>query len=235
MKSPKRDLLRFLKKLGYKNFLSEKTENMRYTKPLEDLIEEFRKFPTIGPKSAQRMAFTLLKKSPEQVEKFARIIKEAKERIKYCSRCFNLTSEIICEICQDQRRDNKQICIVESVKDLIAMERTHEYRGIYHVLGGLISPMEGISADDLNLSNFTTRLQLELEEMNQEDKLEIILAISLSTEGEATMLYIKRLISQLSDPRLRLTRLAHGLPVGADLDYADESTLARAFQARVLA
>lgn len=208
---------------------------MRYTKPLEDLIEEFRKFPTIGPKSAQRMAFTLLKKSPEQVEKFARIILEAKEHIKYCSKCFNLTNSVICEICLDPRRDSKQLCVVESVKDLIALERTHEYRGFYHVLGGVISPLDGISADDLNLSQLTMRLQLQLEEMNSLDDLEIVLAISLSTEGEATMLYIKRLISQLDDSRIKLTRLAHGLPVGADLDYADETTLARALSARILA
>lgn len=208
---------------------------MRYTKPLEDLIEEFRKFPTIGPKSAQRMAFTLLKKTPEQVEKFARIIQEAKEHIKYCSKCFNLTNSVICEICQDPRRDSKQVCIVESVKDLIALERTHEYRGLYHVLGGVISPLEGVSADDLNLSQLTSRLQIQLDEMGLDDELELVLAISLSTEGEATMLYIKRLISQLGDARIKLTRLAHGLPVGADLDYADETTLARALEARIAA
>jgi recombination protein RecR len=208
---------------------------MRYTKPLEDLIEEFRKFPTIGPKSAQRMAFALLKRSPEQVEKFARILCDAKEHIKYCNRCFNLTNSAICEICEDPRRDSKLICVVESVKDLIALERTHEYRGLYHVLGGVISPLDGISADDLNLGQLTTRLRLELDELQEDGGLEIVLAISLSTEGEATMLYLKRLISQLGDVRIKLTRLAHGLPVGADLDYADETTLARAFQARVVA
>lgn len=208
---------------------------MRYTKPLEDLIEEFKKFPTIGPKSAQRMAFAVLKKSPEQVEKFAQIIKEAKEHIKYCSKCFNLTNSTICEICQDPRRDSRQICIVESVKDLAALERTHEYKGLYHVLGGVISPLDGISADDLNLSQLQSRLRLELDVLNPDEGLEIVLAISLSTEGEATMLYIKRLISQFADERVKLTRLAHGLPVGADLDYADEITLARAFEARVVA
>jgi recombination protein RecR len=208
---------------------------MRYTKPLEDLIEEFRKFPTIGPKSAQRMAFALLKRSPEQVEKFARILCDAKEHIKYCSKCFNLTNSVICEICEDPRRDPKQICVVESVKDLVALERTHEYRGLYHVLGGVISPLDGISADDLNLNQLTCRLKLELDGLQADEAIEIVLAISLSTEGEATMLYLKRLISQLGDSRIKLTRLAHGLPVGADLDYADETTLARALQARVLA
>jgi recombination protein RecR len=208
---------------------------MRYTKPLEDLIEEFRKFPTIGPKSAQRMAFALLKRSPEQVEKFARILCDAKEHIKYCSKCFNLTNSVICEICEDLRRDPKQICVVESVKDLVALERTHEYRGLYHVLGGVISPLDGISADDLNLNQLTCRLKLELDGLQADEAIEIVLAISLSTEGEATMLYLKRLISQLGDSRIKLTRLAHGLPVGADLDYADETTLARALQARVLA
>lgn len=211
---------------------------MEYTKELANLIEEFRKFPAIGPKSAQRMAFALLKKSPDQVEKFVRIIRDAKEKIQYCAQCFNLTSNPVCEICLDQRRNKSQICVVESVKDLIALERTHEYYGLYHVLGGVISPLDGISADDLNIESLFKRIT-EIRSRSEET-VEIILAISLSTEGEATMLYIKRLLEQrygvsLGSLSIRLTRLAHGLPVGADLDYTDEVTLSKALESRVLA
>ncbi len=207
---------------------------MRYTKELSDLIEEFAKFPTIGPKSAQRMAFTLLRKSPEQVKKFIRIIDDAKTKIRYCQKCFNLTSQEICEICTNINRDQKQICVVESVKDLIALERTHEYKGVYHVLGGIISPLDGICAEDLNIDELISRVQTHLQ---ANEELELILAIGLSTEGEATMLYIKRLIEYLKieTGKCNITRLAHGLPVGADLDYADETTLAKALSARVLA
>lgn len=205
---------------------------MRYAKPLEDLIEEFRKFPSIGPKSAQRMAFTLLKKSPEQVAKFTKIIQDAKSQISYCNSCFNLSSDDLCNICEDHRREKNQICVVETVKDLMALERTHEYRGLYHVLGGVISPLDGISADDLNLRALITRIG----NIDDATEVEVILAIGLSTEGEATMLYIKRLLEQLGPSlNIRVTRLAHGLPVGADLDYADEMTLTKALEARVLA
>lgn len=221
---------------------------MRYAKPLEDLIEEFRKFPSIGPKSAQRMAFTLLKKSPDQVAKFTKIIQDAKSQISYCHSCFNLSSDDLCNICKESRREQNQICVVETVKDLMALERTHEYRGLYHVLGGVISPLDGISADDLNLRALISRVR-EITQLfsagksernaaigHQEISLEIILAIGLSTEGEATMLYIKRLLEQLGPVlNIRVTRLAHGLPVGADLDYADEMTLTKALEARVLA
>jgi recombination protein RecR len=219
---------------------------VQYTKTLSDLIEEFRKFPAIGPKSAQRMAFTLLKKSPEQVERFIKVVRDAKTQIKYCSQCFNLTANENCEICEDSRRDKRQICVVETVKDLIALERTHEYRGLYHVLGGVISPLDGVSADDLNINALISRIKSLLAESQNDDPIEIILAIGLSTEGEATMLYIKRLTdlailgqgSTVNGEReyslIKITRLAHGLPVGADLDYADELTLARALEARVL-
>ncbi len=207
---------------------------MRYTKELSDLIEEFAKFPTIGPKSAQRMAFTLLRKSPEQVKKFIRIIDDAKTKISYCQRCFNLTSQKTCEICLDHGRNQKQICVVESVKDLMALERTHEYKGVYHVLGGIISPLDGIVAEDLNIDELIEKVRILLE---AQEEIELILAIGLSTEGEATMLYIKRLIERLNmkTGKCDITRLAHGLPVGADLDYADETTLAKALSARVCA
>jgi len=208
-----------------------------YTKELSDLIEEFSKFPTIGPKSAQRMAFSLLRKNNEQVNRFIRIIDEAKTKIRYCEHCFNLTSREVCEICTNPNRDQKQICIVESVKDLIALERTHEYKGLYHVLGGIISPLDGIGVDDLNIDELIARIKELVESgLNGEEKLELILAIGLSTEGEATMLYIKRLIENAGlASKCNITRLAHGLPVGADLDYADETTLAKALSARVSA
>jgi recombination protein RecR len=207
---------------------------VRYTKELADLIEEFGKFPTIGPKSAQRMAFSLLRKSPEQVKKFIRIIDDAKTKISYCEKCFNLTSQSICEICLDPGRNQMQICVVESVKDLIALERTHEYKGVYHVLGGIISPLDGIVADDLNIDELIEKIR---QALIAGEEIELILAIGLSTEGEATMLYIKRLIEYLKIDTgvCSITRLAHGLPVGADLDYADETTLAKALSARVLA
>ena len=207
---------------------------MRYTKELSDLIEEFRKFPSIGPKSAQRMAFSLLRKNEDQVKKFLRIVDDAKTKIRYCEKCFNLTSQHICEICEDPARSQKQICVVESVKDLIALERTHEYKGVYHVLGGIISPLDGIVAEDLNINELITKID---ELLKADEEIELILAIGLSTEGEATMLYIKRLIENLKveTGSCNITRLAHGLPVGADLDYADETTLAKALSARVMA
>ncbi len=206
---------------------------MEYTKALADLIEEFRKFPGVGPKSAQRMAFALLKKNQEQAEKFIAVIKEAKNNIKYCKSCFNLTSnEGFCEICTSRMNSAKQICIVESVKDLIAIERTKEYKGLYHVLGGVISPLDGISATDLNIPQLIERIR----DFLKDGQLELVMALGLTTEGEATILYLKRLIAQeiTDESWLQVTRLAHGLPAGADLDYTDEITLARALQGRVL-
>ncbi|MCE2929134.1 MAG: recombination mediator RecR [Candidatus Caenarcaniphilales bacterium] len=201
---------------------------MRYAKPFEDLIEEFRKFPTIGPKSAQRMAFTLLRKPNDQIEKFIRVISDAKYHLKNCKFCFNLSAEEICPICDNSQREHNQICVVESVKDLIAIENTSEYHGLYHVLGGVISPLDGLGAEDLNIQE----LILRINAMDLDD-LEIILALGLSTEGEATMLYLKRLL-EAQAKNIKITRLAHGLPVGADLDYTDQTTLSKALEARVL-
>ncbi len=209
-----------------------------YTKELADLIEEFRKFPAIGPKSAQRMAFSLLKRPDEQIEKFLGIIENAKNNIRYCNSCFNLSNSEQCDICLDSTRDTHQICIVESVKDLIAIEKTHEYKGLYFVLGGVISPLDGITAEDLNINELK---HIITSKITQFQNLELIFAISLSTEGEATMLYLKRYLNNflennsLDSSLLRITRLAHGLPAGADLDYADEVTIAKALTGRVLA
>ena len=284
---------------------------MEYTKALADLIEEFNKFPGVGPKSAQRMAFSVLKKSTEQNQKFIEIVRRAKNEIKQCEICFNLCSDTICEICQDSRRNKSIICIVEEVKDLIAIEKTKEFRGTYHVLGGLISPLDGISSADLNIEPLLERIKghfdndprglagtdiqglrssknlslpgvnddfeskynaedsqpnndsrglagadiqglrssknLSLPGVNDDfeskhnaedrflqDPLELVFAISPSTEGEATILYLKKVIKRLElDDNIQMSRLAYGLPLGADLDYADELTIVKALEARV--
>ncbi|MBU6197586.1 MAG: recombination mediator RecR [Cyanobacteria bacterium REEB446] len=212
---------------------------MEYTRALAELIEEFNKFPGVGPKSAQRMAFSLLKKSTEQVQRFLEVVRIAKNDIKYCKYCFNLTSDEVCEICLNNQRDENLLCVVAEVKDLIAIEKTREFRGKYHVLGGLISPLDGISSVDLNINPLVERLKL------MQGEIELIFAISPSTEGEATMLFLKRALSQLeigtavgdADSRLNrsilVTRLAYGLPLGSDLDYADELTIVKALEARV--
>ncbi len=194
---------------------------MQYTKPLARLIEEFQKLPGIGPKSAQRMAFHILKMPSAEVQKFCDAIIYAKEKIKYCRTCFNMSSEDPCEICSDERRDKHTICVVSETRDLIALERTREYKGLYHVLQGVISPLDGISPDDLRVKELLNRLGSDIEE--------IILALNPSVEGEATSLYLSRLIKPLG---IKVTRIAFGLPVGADLEYADEVTLAKALEGR---
>lgn len=218
---------------------------MEYTKALANLIDEFKKFPGIGPRSAQRMAFYFLKKSVEQMEQYVRVMKDAKENIKYCENCFNLTTRSVCEICSDFRRDSNTICVVEEVKDLVAIERTGEFKGLYHVLGGVISPLDGISPKDLNIDSLMLRIKNKLSDnLSNGFFLELVLAVGLSTEGEATILYLKRLIDSMTEQlfkgdlkqrnSIRITRLAYGLPVGADLDYADETTLAKALHGRIL-
>ncbi len=228
---------------------------MEYTKALADLIEEFNKFPGVGPKSAQRMAFALLKKSNEQNQRFLEVARRAKNEIKQCSICFNLSSDDICEICTDTKRQDNLICVVEEVKDLIAIEKTKEFRGKYHVLGGLISPLDGISSADLNVEALLGRIKTYFhvndnfenqcnagdqihntpESLSEADPLELVFAISPSTEGEATMLFLKKMISKLDcSDQIMMSRLAYGLPLGADLDYADELTIVKALEARVL-
>ncbi|NQY80326.1 MAG: recombination protein RecR [Candidatus Caenarcaniphilales bacterium] len=244
---------------------------MEYTKALADLIEEFNKFPGVGPKSAQRMAFALLKKSNEQNQRFLEVARRAKNEIKQCSVCFNLSSDDICEICTDTKRQDNLICVVEEVKDLIAIEKTKEFRGKYHVLGGLISPLDGISSADLNVEALLERIKSYFNNLNAEglsgadiqglhssknlsllnvndnfenkhnaedqplkDPLELVFAISPSTEGEATMLFLKKMIGKLDhSDQIIMSRLAYGLPLGADLDYADELTIVKALEARV--
>lgn len=195
---------------------------MIYPKAIAALIEQFQKFPSVGPKSAQRMAFYLLRMSKNDVEKFASVILEAKENTKTCEICFNLSSSSPCEICSSVQRDKSTICVVSESKDLIAIEKTNEYKGQYHVLQGLISPMDGIGADDIRVKELLTRL-------TDSEVKEVILALSPSVEGEATSLYLTKLIKPFG---IKVSRIAFGLPVGADLEYADEITIAKAIEGR---
>jgi recombination protein RecR len=195
---------------------------MQYSKPLARLIDEFQKLPGIGPKSAQRMAFHLLKMPLDEVRQFSIAVLEAKEKIKYCKKCFNMSSQDPCEICQDTRRDNDIICVISETKDLIALERTKEYKGSYHVLQGLISPLDGIGPEDLRVRELVERASVENIQ-------EVILALNPSIEGEATSLYLSRLIKPMG---VKVSRIAFGLPIGGDLEYADEVTLARALEGR---
>lgn len=195
---------------------------MIYPKSIASLIEHFQKFPSVGPKSAQRMAFYLLRMPQAEVEKFAQSMIDAKRNTKTCEICFNLSASSPCEICSSSQRDRSTICVVAETKDLIAVEKTNEYKGLYHVLQGLISPMDGIGADDIRIKELLNRLT------NQEIK-EIILALSPSVEGEATSLYLSKLIKPFG---IKISRIAFGLPVGADLEYADEITIAKAIEGR---
>ncbi|HNW26740.1 MAG TPA: recombination mediator RecR [Candidatus Gastranaerophilaceae bacterium] len=195
---------------------------MIYPKSIAALIEQFQKFPAIGPKSAQRMAFHLLKMPMPEVQKIAQALVEAKENTFACDICFNMSSTNPCEICSSSGRDRTMICVVSETKDLIAIEKTNEFKGLYHVLQGLISPIDGIGAEDIRIKELLHRLA------NEEVK-EVILALSPSVEGEATSLYLSKLIKPFG---ITISRIAFGLPVGTDLEYADEITLARALEGR---
>lgn len=195
---------------------------MIYPKSIATLIEQFQKFPSVGPKSAQRMAFYLLKMPEYEVEKFAKSIVDAKQNTFACDVCFNMSSSNPCEICSSNSRDKSTICVVSETKDLIAVEKTNEYKGVYHVLQGLISPIDGIGAEDIRIKELLHRLA-------ENDVKEVILALSPSVEGEATSLYLGKLIKPFN---IKITRIAFGLPVGADLEYADEITLAKAIEGR---
>lgn len=195
---------------------------MIYPKSIASLIEHFQKFPSIGPKSAQRMAFYLLRMPITEIEKFAQCMIDAKNNTKTCEICFNLSSTSPCEICSSSTRDKSTICVIAETKDLIAIEKTNEYRGLYHVLQGLISPMDGIGADDIRIKELLSRL-------TDESVKEVILALSPSVEGEATSLYLNKLIKPFG---IKISRIAFGLPVGSDLEYADEITIAKAIEGR---
>ncbi|MDR2771593.1 MAG: recombination mediator RecR [Clostridiales Family XIII bacterium] len=194
-----------------------------YAKPLNDLIRALSGLPGIGGKSAQRLAFHILSMSDGDANAIADAIREAKSRMKYCSVCGNLTDTDPCGICADRTRDRSVICVVESPRDAAAVERTGEYRGFYHVLHGVLSPMDGIGPDDINLRQLLTRLQKD------DDAKELILATNPTIEGEATAMYIAKLIKPAG---IRVTRIAHGIPVGGDLEYADEITLSKAMEGR---
>ena len=193
-----------------------------YAKPLNRLINELAKLPGIGGKTAQRLAFHILSMDDKSAMELAEAISDAKRSMTYCSVCGNLTDTDPCAICADESRDKSFICVVESPKDVVAMEKIREYRGYYHVLHGAISPMDGIGPDDINLKSLIMRLQ-------DEDVKELIIATNPNIEGEATAMYIARLIKPSG---IKVTRIAHGIPVGGDLEYADEVTLLKAMEGR---
>ena len=195
--------------------------------PIQDLIDELSKLPGIGPKSAQRVAFHLLKTSPADAQRLAHSIVEVKEKVRLCRRCFNLSDQELCEFCRDARRDPSVICVVQEPPDIVAVERTREFRGLYHVLHGAISPIDGVGPDDLRISELLERLN---RLGNGEGSVrEVIIATNPNTEGGATAMYLARLLVPLG---IEVTRLASGLPVGGDLEYADEVTLGRALEGR---
>ena len=193
-----------------------------YARPVERLITELSKLPSIGPKSAQRIAFHVVRGRPDDARALADALREVKERIRPCRRCFNLTEGEECEICTDLRRDASVICAVEDPYDIGPIERTGEYRGLYHVLGGALSPLDGIEPEDLRIAELVERVE-------KEGTKEIVIATNPNTTGEATALFIAQ---ELKDTPVKVTALASGLPVGGDLEYADEVTLGRAFAGR---
>jgi recombination protein RecR len=193
-----------------------------YAPPVQSLIDELGRLPGVGPKSAQRIAFHLLKLPDEDANRLARAITEAKERVSFCRRCFNVCEGEECGICLDSRRDTTVVCVVEEPRDVVAVEKTGEFRGRYHVLQGAISPLEGIGPDQIRVRELLTRL-------GTEDIAEVILCTNPNIEGEATAMYLARLLKPLG---IKATRIASGLPVGGDLEYADELTLGRALEGR---
>ena len=193
-----------------------------YTPAVQTLIDELGKLPGVGPKSAQRIAFHLVKLSEEDAIRLSTAISEAKEKVRFCEKCFNMSDEPICEICSDSRRDPSLVCVVEEPRDIVAVERTQEYKGFYHVLQGAINPIDGIGPEQLRVKELLARLQ-------ENPISEVILCTNPNIEGEATAMYLARLLEPLG---LSITRIASGLPVGGDLEYADELTLVRALEGR---
>ena len=193
-----------------------------YSPTIERLIENFEKLPSIGHKTATRLAFHMLNLNDEGVNEFINSITEAKKKLKYCSTCFNITDTDPCPICSSPKRDPSIICVVEDVKDVVAMEKTHEYKGVYHVLHGSISPMNGVGPEDIKIKEL-------LERLKDTDVKEIILATNPRVEGEATAIYLSKLIKPIG---IKVTRIAHGIPVGGDLEYTDEVTLSKALEGR---
>ncbi len=193
-----------------------------YEGVVQDLIDELGRLPGVGPKSAQRIAFHVLQADPEEVQRLADVLTLVKQKVKFCTICFNVSEDEQCRICRDPRRDPSLLCVVEEYKDVVAIERTREFRGRYHVLGGAISPIDGIGPEQLHVRELMMRLA-------DGTVTEVILATDPNLEGEATATYLTRMLAPLG---MRVTRLASGLPVGGDLEYADEVTLGRAFAGR---
>lgn len=192
-----------------------------YSPSIEKLIESFEKLPSIGHKTAARLAFYILNSSEEETNEFINSIRNAKTNLKYCSKCYNISDTDPCTICSNPKRDENTICVVEDVRDIIAIERTHEYKGVYHVLHGSISPMNGIGPDDIKIKELLARITPETKE--------VILATNPRVEGEATAMYISKLLKPLG---VTITRIAHGIPIGGDLEYTDEITLSKALEGR---
>ena len=192
-----------------------------FTKPLSKLIAHFEKFPGIGPRTAQRLALFILKQPESSIRDFSKVLLEAHSNVGHCKKCFNLTSEEECEICRNTERNQKIICVVAETKDLLALERAREFNGLYHVIGGLISPMDSIGPELLEIRSL-------IERVSKSDVDEIILALTPSVEGDTTSLYIGKLLT----PFTKVTRIAYGLPMGSELEYVDEVTLARALEGR---
>ncbi|PRX26434.1 DNA replication and repair protein RecR [Orenia metallireducens] len=192
-----------------------------YAQPLSQLIGQLSKLPGVGPKTAQRLAFHILEMDQKDAQDLANSISEIRDKLSYCSICNNLTQNDPCQICSQHKRDKTLICIVEEVKDVIAMEKTGEYKGVYHVLHGAISPIDGVGPEDIKIKSLLPRLD--------ENTSEVILATDPNVEGEATAMYISKLLKPLG---VKVTRIAHGLPVGGDLEYADEVTLSKALEGR---
>lgn len=193
-----------------------------YSPSIEKLIQSFEKLPSIGNKTAARLAFYILNASEEETNDFISSIVNAKKNLKYCSKCYNISDTDPCTICSNPKRDQSEICVVEDVRDIVAMEKTHEFRGVYHVLHGSISPMNGVGPDDIKIKELLARL------MDGQVK-EVILATNPRVEGEATAMYLSKLIKPLG---IKVTRIAHGIPVGGDLEYTDEITLTKALEGR---
>lgn len=193
-----------------------------YTGPITRLIEEFSKLPGVGRKTAQRLAFHVINMNTNDVEALSKAIIDAKREIRYCSVCCNITDTDVCSMCSNKNRDSSVICVVEDPRDVAAMERTREFKGKYHVLNGVISPMDGIGPDMIKIKELIIRL-------GSEDVKELIMATNPTIEGEATAMYIARLVKPMG---IKVTRIAHGLPVGGDLEYADEVTISKALEGR---
>jgi len=196
---------------------------VKIAEPLQIAIEELSKLPSIGKKTAQRLAIHILKRENDEVESFVKAIRDLKLKLRFCSRCFNLSVNELCEICESSKRDHSIVCVVEEANDVIAIEKTNEFNGTYHVLGGSLSPLSGIGPDELRIKELLKRFE-------DEDFKEIILALNPDTEGETTILYLSKLLKPFG---VKISRIARGLPVGGDLEFADDATIGRAVLGRI--